>query len=84
MITTYEHHGRKVFVQEHLKGTHRQNCLCFSLCQNFKPGTEENCEIAKELYLLCVKHGLTTPVFECPNYAEPTGGMLQKEHLTII
>ena len=37
-IITYEHHGVTVFVEEKLKGTHRDHCLCFR-CDSFKPGT---------------------------------------------
>ena len=68
MIERYEHHGTVVAVQSHLKGTHREHCLCFAGCALFKQGTPENCPKAQELYLFCVKHGMTTPVFECPDY----------------
>lgn len=61
----YEHHGNEVWCRKHLKGRHREHCLCWA-CEKMKPGTDENCPIASELYALCVKHKLTTPVFECP------------------
>jgi hypothetical protein len=64
-IVTYEHHGATVFVDEKLKGTHRQHCLCFK-CDSFKPGSPNNCPIAQKLYELCVEYNLTTPVYECP------------------
>jgi len=64
-ITTYEHHGTKVFVDEKLKGTHREHCLCWK-CKSFKPGTPENCPKAQRLYQLCVEEDMTTPVFKCP------------------
>ena len=66
-IVTYEHHGVTVFVEEKLKGTHRDHCLCFK-CDSFKPGSPENCSKAQRLYQLCVDEGMTTPVFECPVY----------------
>lgn len=68
-IIQYEHHGVTVFVEDRLKGTHRGNCLCFK-CASFKPGTPENCPKAQELYEYCVKHGMTTPVYECPVFVE--------------
>ena len=66
-IVTYEHHGTTVFVDERLKGRHREHCLCFR-CENFKPGTPDNCPKAQRLYQLCVEENMTTPVFECPVY----------------
>jgi hypothetical protein len=65
----YIHHDALVWVRKDLVGTHRENCLCYS-CARFKPGTKENCPIAQELYKLCVKHNLTTPVYECPTFEE--------------
>ena len=64
----YIHHGAEVTVLSHVKGKHRENCLCYANCQFFKLGQSDNCEIAKENYALCVKWNLTTPVFECPKY----------------
>lgn len=67
----YEHHGTLVWVDEDLKGTHRDKCLCYS-CVNFMPGDEMHCEIANENYKLCIKHNLVLPVFECPAFVEVT------------
>lgn len=67
-VIKYEHHGRVVSVQEHLKGTHREHCLCYQHCANFKPGHVEHCKKAQLLFELCVKFDMTTPVFECPSY----------------
>lgn len=61
----YEHHGRKVWVRSDLKGTHRDICLCFS-CKTFYSG----CPIAKDTFDNCKKHGLVTPVLECPEFEE--------------
>jgi hypothetical protein len=68
MIEKYEHHGTVVSVVSELKGKHREHCLCFLGCKHFKPDTPENCSLAQELYEFDVKHGMTTPVWECPKY----------------
>lgn len=67
-IEQYEHHGNQVFVQSSLKGTHREHCLCYQ-CDHFHPGELNNCGIAQELYGLCVRYSMVTPVFECPEFA---------------
>lgn len=68
MIEHYLHHGKEVAVLAHLRGTHRESCLCFRDCRFFKPGQVDNCEIAQAVYDNCVKFGVTTPVFECPKF----------------
>jgi hypothetical protein len=70
MTEKYTHHGVEVTVISVVKGKHRQNCLCFFGCQFFKPGQPDNCEIAQATYENCVKYGTTTPVFECPRFAQ--------------
>lgn len=67
-IIKYEHHNVEVSVQEHLKGKHREHCLCFQGCVFFKPNTPENCPMAQVLFSLDVLLGLTTPVWECPKF----------------
>lgn len=66
-VIKYTHHGNEVYVKEELKGTHREHCLCFE-CAEFEPGTPDNCHIAATLFRLCQEFGVTTPVFECPEY----------------
>ena len=61
----YEHHGRAVWVKAELQGKHRSHCLCYE-CDRFLP--ENVCPIAKELFELNKQHGITTPVWECPNF----------------
>ena len=65
----YEHHGKEVWVRTYVKGQHRKYCLCFS-CKKFYPenNPEGRCPIADEVYNLCVKHNLVTPVWECPEF----------------
>lgn len=64
----YEHHGKKVLVDKELKGKHRDYCLCHK-CRHFIPSDRKaNCKKANELYRFCQKHGMTTPVFECPDF----------------
>jgi hypothetical protein len=65
MITQYVHHGALVFVDENLKGKHRDHCLCYR-CKQFKPETREgNCPIANKLFQICVDENIVTPVYEC-------------------
>ncbi len=66
----YEHHGTVVSVRSDLKGKHREHCLCYQNCIHFKPGTQDNCDIAKELYNNCVLFDVVTPVFECPKFEQ--------------
>lgn len=64
----YVHHGTKVSVRKDLRGRHREFCLCFA-CDHFKPEDRTaNCPTANLLYALCVRCGLTTPVFECTDF----------------
>ena len=66
----YQHHMVDVWVREDLKGKHRENCLCYS-CERFKPDERlNNCSIANALYENCVKHQVTTPVWECMHFRE--------------
>lgn len=66
----YEHHGTLVWVDEELKGKHREHCLCFS-CKHFKPGLPEtNCPLANLNYAVCLAHDMVLPVYECPIYQE--------------
>jgi hypothetical protein len=71
----YHHHNADVWVDEDLQGKHRDHCLCYG-CDRFKPGTDNHCEIAGELYQLVVKHNLVTPVYECPKYVPASVGGL--------
>lgn len=74
-IIQYEHKytdGAKalVYVQDELKGKHREHCLCHQHCIRFRPGCSNHCEIALALYAVCVKFSVTTPVYECPLYED--------------
>jgi len=64
----YVHHDIDVWVRGDLKGKHRENCLCFA-CERFTPEDRDNsCLTANHLYSLCCLTGLTTPVYECPDF----------------
>jgi hypothetical protein len=65
----YKHHGNPVWVRVDLKGRHREFCLCHS-CKLFKPDTPQNCEIAASLFSHCIRHQITTPVWECPKFQD--------------
>lgn len=71
-IIRYNHHNpnTKVAVQEHLKGKHREHCLCYQ-CSKFKPESRsENCPLANILYNICVFAEMVTPVWECAVFEE--------------
>ena len=69
-IIQYEHHGRMVYVDEDLKGRHREHCLCFR-CAKFHPEDRaKNCPIANLNYAMDVLLNLVTPVWECPEFKE--------------
>lgn len=70
-IIQYQHHGCLVNVDEGLKGKHRDHCLCWR-CEKFRPGQDENCVIAKKVYIVCVENDLVLPVWECPVFREGT------------
>lgn len=81
--TIYHRHGVPVAVREDLKGKHRQHCLCYK-CHFW-----DGCEIRKAVYELNVEHNITTPVWECPRFAEgeehrePLGKIRLLENLAI-
>jgi len=67
-IIKYKHYERKVFVDEDLRGKHREHCLCWR-CEYFEPNSRiENCPIANLNFALDVLTGIVTPVWECPNF----------------
>ncbi len=67
-VIRYVHHGIDVAVMKGLKGKHRGHCLCYK-CSKFHPENREaNCPIANALYCLDVLTGITTPVWECPEF----------------
>jgi hypothetical protein len=70
-IIKYEHYGKNMSVQEHLKGKHREHCLCFQNCIFFNlEDREKNCSIATALFKFDVENNVTTPVWECEKYKE--------------
>ncbi len=65
-IEIYEHHGKKVAVYSKFKGQHRNYCLCYD-CELFVPeNAEKNCAISNQLFEFDIRHGVVTPVMECP------------------
>ena len=70
MRVKYRRHGILVSVEDTLEGRHREFCLCHK-CKYFTPENREiNCLIANALFENCVKYGVTTPVWECPDFIE--------------
>ena len=70
----YNHHGKGVWVEERLKGLHREHCLCHN-CELLDIGEDrdKNCDVARAVYALCVEYNLVLPVFECPRFVEKKG-----------
>jgi hypothetical protein len=68
-VITYEHHGNKVKVRKDLRGKHRQHCLCYH-CKYYSADRKKNCPISNAVYANCVKYGLVTPVWECPEFEQ--------------
>lgn len=68
-IEVYEHHDQMVYVQSHLKGKHKEHCLCYQQCKRFKPGEIDNCFLAQEIFELCKKANVVLPVWECPLFS---------------
>lgn len=69
-IVGYLHHGRYVFVDEGLKGKHREHCLCWR-CKKFIPDNQElNCRLAELNFANCRLNDMVLPVYECPRFDE--------------
>jgi len=69
-IVGYLHHGLYVFVDEELKGKHREHCLCFR-CEHFTPEDREgNCRLAELNFANCRLNNMVLPVYECHEFKE--------------
>ena len=71
-VVWYEHHGKMVAVRSLYRGHHKQHCLCY-LCSKFHPCMSDNCPVAQRVYELDVEFGITTPVWECPEFVRLEG-----------
>jgi hypothetical protein len=69
-VEKYQHHGIVVSVRSDLKGRHREHCLCFTCSKFTLANRDGNCSKANALYALDVAFGMTTPVWECPDFDE--------------
>jgi hypothetical protein len=82
-VIHYEHHGRTVAVKSHLKGKHREHCLCGE-CSKFKPDDrEKNCPIANAFFSLCALTGVVSPIWECSEFRtkkDILGDMMMEEY----
>ena len=70
MIEQYEHYGKKVFVQQDLKGKHRDYCLCFKCKKLDVEDIDKNCPIAKKIFSICIDEHLVLVIWECPQFDE--------------
>jgi len=69
-IIKYDHHGKEVFVDEDLKGKHREHCLCHKCNKLDVTDPIKNCKIAQTNFLICCEYNITTPVYECSAFEE--------------
>ena len=65
----YEHHGRERWVRKDMKGKNKDFCLCYS-CENFKPNTQDNCEIAASLYAFIIRNDAMAVIWDCAKFVE--------------
>lgn len=70
VLEEYEHHGRKVTVRSVLRGQHRDHCLCYDCGKFNEADRAANCPIANAVHDNCVKYGIVSPVWECPEYVK--------------
>ena len=78
-VIRYIHHGQDVAVWEDLKGRHREYCLCYQ-CEKFHPGEPVvNCPVAEALYRFDILAGVTTPVWECPDFKDAHAEAAEKK-----
>ena len=69
-IEWYTHHGCHVAVQAHLKGKHREHCLCYQCACFNSTDREANCTLSNLIYALCVAEEMVLPVWECPHFID--------------
>ena len=73
-VVKYNHHGTEVSVIEHVKGKHREHCLCWQGCKHFKPESrKDNCYFANLLFNWLSDEAvpvLVAPVWECSKYEQ--------------
>lgn len=67
-VATYTHHGKRMAVQSHLRGKHRDATLCLLDCALYHPNTPEQCPYAQRIFDMCTKFGVVLPVWECQHY----------------
>ncbi len=80
-IVKFMHHNVKVSAMDHLRGRHRDHCLCFQCKKLNIEDREKNCKIANLLFSVCKMCEITTPVFYCKEFIAK--GM-DKQHIIDI
>jgi hypothetical protein len=66
-VVRYTHHGIEVAAMNAMQGRAKEHSLCHQGCKHFT-STDNPCSIQKEIHETCIRHGVVTPVFECPKY----------------
>lgn len=64
-----EHYGRQVWVSPILDEARKEEGLCYS-CAKFSTNESENCLVARNLFEICKREGITTPVASCPEFEQ--------------
>lgn len=71
-----EHYGHDVWVNPTTEALRRSECLCLN-CDNLKPGQPDNCQIAQQLYQVCVSENVALTITRCPIWKPKEGNNLQ-------
>ena len=66
-IVTAEKYGAIVKMNSYTDNMRRNECMCL-YCANLKPGTEENCPAAQEMFNIAVKYDCAMMMTRCKNY----------------
>ena len=60
-----KHYDKEVWVNPTTEAMRRTECLCLN-CGHMKPGEEDHCRIAAQLYKICVSENVAMTITRCP------------------
>ena len=70
MFEQYKHFGKMIWCFSHLKGKHKEHCLCHSCKKLNTEDRDKNCWKANIIYSIDCGLTMVTPVFECLDFEE--------------